>query len=80
MIFHYRSSAVSYNNAGKPQKRSFMATMVAIAWSFVGLRSKRDFDEDAAGAMNPVYVIIAALMATGIFIAVLMFFVRQAVG
>lgn len=57
-----------------------MATMVAIAWSFVGLRRKRDFDIDAAGAMNPVYVIIAALIATGIFIGLLMFFARQAVG
>jgi hypothetical protein len=80
LIFYYRSSAMSYNNAGKPRKRSFMATMVAVAWSFVGLRRKRDFDEDAAGAMNPVYVIAAALIATGTFIAVLMFFVRQAVG
>jgi hypothetical protein len=57
-----------------------MATMVAIAWSFVGLRSKKDFDEDGADGMNPVYVIIAALIGVGIFIAVLMFFVRQAVG
>jgi hypothetical protein len=57
-----------------------MATMAAIAWSFVGLRRKRDFDVDAAGAMNPVYVIIAALIATAFFIATLIFFVRQAVG
>lgn len=54
--------------------------MVAIAWSFVGLRSKKDFDEDGVGGMNPVYVIIAALIGVGIFIAVLMFFVKQAVG
>lgn len=52
--------------------------MVAIAWSFVGLRSKKDFDEDAG--MNPVYVIIAGLIGVAIFIAVLMFFVKQAVG
>lgn len=71
---------MSDNNAGKPRQRSFMATMVAIAWSFVGLRSKKDFDEDRAGGMNPVYVIIAALIGVGIFIAALMFFVRQAVG
>jgi hypothetical protein len=57
-----------------------LGTMMAVAWSFVGLRRKKDFDEDAAGAMNPIYVILAALIATGIFIAVLMFFVRQAVG
>lgn len=56
-----------------------MATMVAIAWTFVGLRSKKDFDEDAAGAMNPAYVIIAGLVGAGIFIALLLFFVGQAV-
>lgn len=67
------------NGAQKPRKRSFMATMVAIAWSFVGLRSKKDFDEDVEGGMNPVYVIIGALIATAIFIAVLIFFVKQAV-
>lgn len=80
LIFFNWSDAMSYPEPGKPRKRSFLATIVAVAWSFVGLRSKRDFDEDAAGAMNPVYVIVAALIATGIFIAVLIFFVRQAVG
>lgn len=71
---------MSDNDLRKRGKRSFMATMAAIAWSFVGLRRKRDFDVDAAGAMNPVYVIIAALIATAFFIATLIFFVRQAVG
>jgi FtsH-binding integral membrane protein len=69
---------MSEKPAGKVRKRSFISTMVAIAWSFVGLRSKKDFDEDAG--MNPVYVIIAGLIGVAIFIAVLMFFVKQAVG
>ena len=67
------------NDTQKSRKRSFIATMVAIAWSFVGLRSKKDFDEDVEGGMNPVYVIIGALIATALFIAVLIFFVKQAV-
>ncbi len=56
----------------KPFKRSFFSTMVAIAWSFIGLRKKKDFDADAAGGLNPLYVIIAALIGTAIFIAILM--------
>lgn len=52
-------------------KRSFMATMAAVAWSFIGLRRKKDFDDDDAGALNPFYVIIAGLIGTAIFIAVL---------
>ena len=57
-----------------------MATMVAIAWSFVGLRRKKDFDDDVDGGMNPVFVIVGALIATAVFITVLLFFARQAVG
>lgn len=70
---------MSYDRAGKPMKRSFLGTMGAIAWSFVGLRSRKDFDVDAEGGMNPVYVVVGALLGTAIFIAVLLFFVRQAV-
>lgn len=60
-------------------KRSFGATMIAIAWSFVGLRRKSDFEQDAAGAMNPVYVIIAGLIGTALFIGALILAVRLAI-
>jgi hypothetical protein len=60
------------------EKRSFASTMVAIAWSFIGLRRKSDFDTDAAGAMNPVYVIVAGLLATGMFIGGLLLAVKFA--
>lgn len=59
--------------------RSFGATMKAIAWSFIGLRSKRDFDQDVAGGMNPVYVIGCALIGTALFIGALIAVVRFAV-
>ncbi|UUZ48240.1 DUF2970 domain-containing protein [Massilia sp. B-10] len=62
----------------KPAERSFGATMIAIAWSFVGLRRKRDFDADAVGAMNPRYVIVAALAGTAILIGTLLLAVRFA--
>lgn len=55
----------------KTETRSFLSTMVAIGWSFIGLRRKKDFDEDI-GRMNPFYVIIGALIATGLFIALLL--------
>jgi hypothetical protein len=59
-------------------RRSFGATLIAIAWSFIGLRRKSDFDQDAAGAMNPVYVIVAGLLGTALFIGVLLLAVRFA--
>jgi hypothetical protein len=62
----------------KPAPRSFGSTMIAIAWSFVGLRRKRDFDADAAGAMNPFYVVAAALAGTALLIGALLLAVRFA--
>ncbi len=59
--------------------RSFGATMSAIAWSFIGLRRKRDFDQDVAGGMNPVYVIAGALIGTAIFIGTIITVVKFAV-
>lgn len=62
---------MSPNEKAAKQHRSFMATMVAVAWSFIGLRRKKDFDEDVGG-LNPVYVIIGGLIGTAIFIALLL--------
>lgn len=59
-------------------ERSFGATMVAVFWSFIGLRRKSDFDKDASGAMNPVYVIAAGLIGTALFIGVLILAVKLA--
>ena len=60
------------------KKHSFLETMAAIAWSFIGLRRKSDFDKDDAGAMNPVYVIIAGLLGTALFIGGLVLAVKFA--
>lgn len=55
----------------KPEKTSFLATLGAVFWSFVGLRRRSDYEKDVTG-LNPVYVIIAALIGVAIFIAVLL--------
>lgn len=60
------------------KERSFMSTMVAVAWSFIGLRRKKDFDEDVGG-LNPFYVIIAGLIGTAIFIGTLLAVVNAVV-
>lgn len=69
------------NGSGKQEsvaQRSFGSTMIAILWSFIGLRRKSDFERDVEGAMNPVYVIIAGLIVTLLFIGALMLAVRFA--
>lgn len=59
-------------------KRSFLATLAAVFWSFVGLRRRSDYEKDVS-SLNPFYVIGAGLLGVGIFIAVLILAVRVAV-
>lgn len=61
---------MSNKNLTQTTERSFLATLAAIAWSFVGLRRKSDFDRDVT-ALNPVYVILAGLVGVALLIAIL---------
>ena len=60
------------------RKASFGATMKAVFWSFFGVRKGRDHARDVA-TLNPVHVIIAALIGVAVFIGVLLMLVRIAV-
>lgn len=64
----------------KPHRRKggLLATMKAVFWSFFGVRRKVDYESDAAN-LNPIHVIVAALIGVAIFIGVLMLAVRLAV-
>ncbi|EJL82869.1 Protein of unknown function (DUF2970) [Herbaspirillum sp. CF444] len=61
------------------RNRSFLATLAAVFWSFVGLRRRADYEKDAT-SLNPFYVIGAGLIAVAMFIAVLLIVVRMVVG
>lgn len=60
-------------------KRSFLQTLTAVGWSFIGLRRKRDFDVDAEGAIDPVHMLFATLVGVTLFIGLLLLAVRLAV-
>ena len=60
------------------RKASFGATMKAVFWSFFGIRKRSDYEKDSA-SLNPVHVIIAALIGVALFIGVLIALVRFAV-
>ena len=63
----------------EPRRQAgFGATMRAVFWSFFGVRKRRDYEHDAAH-LNPVYLIVAALIGVAVFIGVLMLVVRIAV-
>lgn len=60
------------------RKASFLATMKAVLWSFLGVRKKSAYEQDAA-QLNPVHVIIAGLIGAAIFISILVLIVKQVV-
>ncbi|MEB0139028.1 MULTISPECIES: DUF2970 domain-containing protein [unclassified Undibacterium] len=62
----------------KKRQASLLATMKAVFWSFLGIRKRSDYEQDAA-QLNPVHVIIAALIGALIFIVSLVLIVRYVV-
>ena len=60
------------------RRPSFLYSLKAVLWSFVGLRRKSDFDQDT-GKLNPVHVIVAALIAVALFIGILIAIVKAVV-
>ena len=60
------------------RKLSFGATMKAVFWSFFGVRKRKHYEEDSAN-LNPVHLVIAALIGVLVFIGILVLLVRVAV-
>jgi hypothetical protein len=61
-----------------PPHASFGAAMKAVAWSFFGVRKGRDQERDAV-RLNPIHVVIAAVLATALFVLVLILIVNHVV-
>lgn len=64
------------NNGG--QKSSLGQVIKAVAWSFLGVRKRRDLEADAA-QLNPLHLIIAGVIGAAIFIGVLILVVHLVV-
>lgn len=67
------------DNSKRGGGSSFGQSMKAVMWSFFGVRKRRDLEADAA-RLNPLHVVIAALIGAAIFIAILIVVVRLVVG
>ena len=61
------------------RQAGFGATMRAVFWSFFGVRKRKDYEHDAAH-LNPVYLIVGALLGVLLFIGILVLAVHLAVG
>nr|WP_216661892.1 DUF2970 domain-containing protein [Niveibacterium sp. COAC-50] len=44
-----------------------MATLRAVLWSFIGVRKRQDYQQDAS-SLNPLAVVVAGLIAGALFI------------
>ena len=61
------------------RRGSFVQTLRAVAWSFLGIRRAKDYESDVQ-KLNPVHVIIAGILGAGVFVTVLVLLVRWVVG
>ena len=59
----------------RPDKPTFASTVKAVLWSFIGIRSRRDYEQDVS-KLNPIHVIVAGVIAAAIFVIVLLLVVR----
>jgi len=61
-----------------PQRAGFVATMRAVLWSFVGIRKKRDYQDDAH-SLDPRAVVLAGIVGGLIFVLSLVAVVKWVV-
>ena len=61
------------------RKASPGRTLLAVFWSFFGVRKSRDLERDV-GELNPLHIVIAGVVAAAIFVIVLVTLVRWVIG
>ena len=61
------------------RKGSIWRTIKAVSWSFVGLRSRGDYEQDIA-QLNPVHIVIVALAGVLVFVGSLILLATWVVG
>ena len=52
------------------RKGSFLGTLRAVAWSFLGIRKGRGYEQDVS-QLNPVHVIVAGIIGGVLFVLAL---------
>ena len=71
----------SLENESSPtaRKLAFGQTLRAVAWSFFGIRKSADHEQDVKN-LNPIHVVIAALIGVAVFVAFLVLLVHFVIG
>ena len=60
------------------KKNTFLQSMIAVMWAFLGVRKKSGLQEDIA-SLSFVHIIIAGLIGAMIFMGVLLLIVKAVV-
>lgn len=61
------------------RKARFGQTLGAVAWSFLGIRRSADHAQDVQ-KLNPIHVVIAAVIGAAIFVVFLVVLVHFVIG
>jgi hypothetical protein len=61
------------------RKANFGQTFRAVAWSFLGIRKSADHEQDVK-KLNPIHVVIAAVVGAAIFVVFLVLLVHFVIG
>ncbi len=61
------------------RKANFGQTFRAVAWSFLGIRRSADHEQDVK-KLNPLHVVIAAVLGAAIFVVFLVVLVHVVIG
>jgi hypothetical protein len=61
------------------RKLAFGQTFRAVAWSFLGIRRSADHEQDVK-QLNPIHVVIAAVIGAAVFVALLVLLVHFVIG
>ena len=61
------------------RKGSILRTVKAVLWSFVGLRSRGEYEQDVA-QLNPVHIVVVALIGVVFFVGSLILLATWVVG
>ena len=62
----------------RPERRrpaSFKRTLLAVLWSFFGVRKSRDLERDVS-ELNPLHVVIVGVIVAALFVGVLFVLVQ----
>jgi amino acid transporter len=73
------SSAVAKPDVSPtPPKASFLRTIKAVAWSFIGIRKNSEYREDLS-RLNPLHVIVIGIAGVLLFVLLLVVLVNWVV-